>query len=49
MKSYPVKKNPIGSAVREIIRYKQTDRQTHILLLYYKDFQFLYKYTDKIR
>ena len=37
MRSYHVKENPIGSAVTEIIEYKQTDRQTHILLLYYKD------------
>ena len=29
MISYPVKENPIGSAV--------SDRQTHILLIYYKD------------
>ena len=29
MRSYPVKKNPIGSAVSEILRYKQTDRQTN--------------------
>ena len=33
MRSYPVKENPIGSSVREILRYKHTD----ILLLYYKD------------
>ena len=33
-RSYPVMENPIGSAVSEILRYKQTD----ILLLYYKDF-----------
>ena len=31
---YPVKENPISSAVSEILRYKQTN----ILLLYYKDF-----------
>ena len=37
MRSNPVKDNPIGSAVGEILQYKQTDRQTHILLLYYKD------------
>ena len=41
MRSYHVKENLIGSAVTEIIEYKQTDRhtdrQTHILLLYYKD------------
>ena len=36
MRIYPVKQNPIGSAVSEILRYRQTDRQTHILLLYYK-------------
>ena len=28
MRSYPVKENPIGSAVSEILRYKQTDKQT---------------------
>ena len=28
MRSYTVKKNHIGSAVSEIIRYKQTDRKT---------------------
>ena len=39
MRIYPVKENLIGSAVNEILRYKQTDRQTHILLLYYKDKQ----------
>ena len=37
MRSYPVKENPIGSAVSEILWYKQTDTQTKILLLYYKD------------
>ncbi len=37
MRSYPVKDNPIGSTVSEILRYRQTHRQTHILLLYYKD------------
>ena len=35
-RSYPVKESPIGSAVSEILRYTQTDRQTDILLLYYK-------------
>ena len=40
MRSYPAKENPIRSAVSEILRYKQTDRQTHILLLYYKDYWF---------
>ena len=40
MRIYPVKENLIGSAVNGILRYKQTDRQTHILLLlYYKDKQ----------
>ena len=29
MKSYPVKENPIGSAVSEILRYRHTDTQTH--------------------
>ena len=42
MKIYPVKENPIGSAVSEILRYKHTNTQTHrqpnILLLYYKDY-----------
>ena len=33
MKSFPVKENPVDSAVNETLRYKQT----HILLLYYKD------------
>ena len=28
MRSYPVKENQIGSAVSEILRYKQTNRQT---------------------
>ena len=36
MRSYPVKEKHTGSAFREIIRYKQTDRQTEILLLYFK-------------
>ena len=36
MKSYPVMENHIGSAVCEILCYKQTDRKrTYILLLYY--------------
>ena len=29
MRSYPVKGNPIGSAVSDILRYKQTDKQTN--------------------
>ena len=29
MRRYPVKENPIGSAVSEILGYKQTDRQTN--------------------
>ena len=33
MRSHPVKEDPIGSAVSEILRYKHTDRQTDILLL----------------
>ena len=37
MRIYPVKENHIGSAVSEIPRYKQTDKQVEILLLYYKD------------
>ena len=28
MRSYPVKENPISSAVSEILHYKQTNRQT---------------------
>ena len=34
---YRFKNNPIGAAVSEILRYKNTDKQTNILLLYYKD------------
>ena len=37
MRSYPVKKNPIDSAVSEILRYKKTDRQIDIVLLCIKD------------
>ena len=41
MRSYPVKENPIGSAIIEILLYKHTNTQTNIhidiLLLYYKD------------
>ena len=37
MISYPIKENPIGSAVGKILRYRHTERQTYILLLYYKD------------
>ena len=39
MKRYPVKKIPFGSAVIEIIRYKQTEKQTDIqtYTLHYKD------------
>ena len=37
MRSYPVKENPIGSAVTEILRYKHTNTQTNILFLKYKD------------
>ena len=33
MRSYPVKEDQIGSAVTEILRYKQTGRQTDIVLL----------------
>ena len=33
MRNYPVKNDPIGSSVSDILRYKHTD----ILLLYYKD------------
>ena len=39
MRSYPVKENPIGSAVSNIFgSHKQTDKQIDILLLYYKDY-----------
>ena len=51
MRIFPVKENPIGSAVSEILLYKQTEnRQTNILILYYKDFsRFKYISTkDKI-
>ena len=37
MRSYPVKENPIGFAVSEILWYTQTDRQIDILLPFYKD------------
>ena len=37
MKSYPVKENPIGSALSEILRNKHTNTHTDILLLNYKD------------
>ena len=33
MRSYPVKENPICSAVTEILRYKQTDKRADIVLL----------------
>ena len=38
MRSYPVKENHIGLAVSEILRYKQTVRQTdkHRSTLYYR-------------
>ena len=42
MKSYPVKENPIGLAVSEILRYKRTDRQTDIVLLCIIDICTLY-------
>ena len=35
--SYSVKRNPIGSAVIEILWFRQKDKQTDILLLYCKD------------
>ena len=45
MRNYPDRLNSIGSAVSEILWYRQTDRQTHILLLYYKDkYYFLFQY-----
>ncbi len=37
MNSYTVKENPNGSAVSRILWYKQTNKQTNILLLYHKD------------
>ena len=39
MRSYTVKESTIGSAVSEILRYRQADRQTDILF-YYKDTSF---------
>ena len=42
MRNYPVKENPIGSAVSEILCYKQTDKLTdkqtdrHRSTLYYR-------------
>ena len=38
MRSYPVKENPIGSAVSEILWYKHTDKQTscYFSILKYK-------------
>ena len=58
MRSYPVKKNPIGLAVSEILRYKHTiDRETFYYLIIriiffqdkdYKDKDYYYKeYTNK--
>ena len=41
MKSYPVKVNIFGSAVSEILRYKQTNKQTDIVLLCIIDFRFM--------
>ena len=38
MRIYTVKENPIGSAVTEILWYRHTNRQTYILLLFYKDY-----------
>ena len=43
MRSYPVKEHPSGSAVSEILRYRQKDKQTDILLLHYKDCYFKIK------
>ena len=40
MRSYPVNENPICSAVSENLRYKQTDRQTDIVLLCIIDITF---------
>ncbi len=42
MRSYPVKEKMVVSAISEIIWYKQTDKQTHILLLFYKDYPGVY-------
>ena len=41
---HPVKENPIGSAVSEILQYKYTNTQTNILLMFYKERSFA---TDK--
>ena len=41
MRNYPVEENPIGSAVTEILRYKQTDKQTSFNI-YQKDQFFNY-------
>ena len=39
MRIYPVKENPIGSAVSEIFWYRHTEnKQTNILLLWNKDY-----------
>ena len=37
MRSYTVNENLIGSVVSMILRYTHADRQTEILLIYYKD------------
>ena len=41
MRSYPVKENPIGSVVNEILQYKQTNKQIDIVLLCFIDYLFL--------
>ena len=46
MRSYPVKENPIRSAVSEIPRYKQTDRNRSTL--YYR-FHTAFTFTKKIK
>ena len=52
MKSYPVKKNYIGSAVRDpsVQTYKHTDKQTDNLLLYEKDIRYTneHKFTETL-
>ena len=43
MISYTVKENHIASAVMEIHRYTQTDKQIQIMLFLYKDYNFIIK------
>ena len=47
MRSYSVKENPIGSAVREILRYKHTDKHTdRHPVTFLKDFIILFRDYD---